>query len=56
MPGIIVKLIVAGRLVPVPLVAVTSTEELPAVVGVPDIRPLVVFNVNPPGKVPLDIA
>ena|ERR1035437_2750209 len=52
-PFAMLKLNVAGLLIPIVLVAVTVTLELPAVVGVPVIAPEVVFNVNPAGNVPL---
>ena len=46
-----VKLIVAGELVPPALVAVTVTEKEPVAVGVPEITPPVI--VKPVGNVPL---
>ena len=47
--GLIVKVSVA---LPVPpaLVALIVTLYVPAVVGVPEITPVVVFTVNPPGS------
>ena len=36
--------------VPVPLVALNATEEVPAAVGIPEIKPLVVFTVSPEGS------
>ena len=47
--GLIVKVNVA---LPVPpaLVALIVTVYVPAVVGVPEITPVVVFTVNPPGS------
>ena len=47
--GLIVKVNVA---LPVPpaLVALIVTLYVPAVVGVPEITPVVVFTVNPPGS------
>jgi len=36
--------------VPPPLVALTVTVDVPAVVGVPEINPLVVFTVKPAGS------
>jgi len=47
--GLIVRVSVA---VPVPplLVALNVTDEVPAAVGVPEIKPLVVFAVRPGGS------
>ena len=47
--GFIVKVNVAGFEVPLPFVAVKVTY-VPAVVGVPEIRPVVVFTVKPAGN------
>jgi hypothetical protein len=41
-----------AELVPPPFVAVSVTVELPAVVGVPVIAPVVVLRLNPAGSVP----
>ena len=42
--------------VPTPLLARTVKVNVPAVVGVPDSTPVVAFNVNPLGSVPLATA
>ncbi len=44
--------------VPPEFVAVMVTEELPAVVGVPEIRPVVEFTLSPAGRpvAPNDVA
>ena len=52
-PGEIVKVRVAGLLVPEPFVAVTVTEAELMAVGVPLMIPEVVFKLKPAGKVPL---
>ena len=36
--------------VPVPLVALMVTLEVPAAVGVPEMRPVLVFTVSPAGR------
>ena len=48
--GLIVKVKVAGFEVPVLLVALMGTLYVPAVVGVPEIKPVLVFTANPPGS------
>ena len=46
---VMVQVNVAEPLAPVPSVAVTVTVELPAVVGVPEIRPLLLID-SPAGR------
>ncbi len=48
--GLIVMLTVAAGLVSVEFVAVTVTFVVPAVVGVPEMTPVVALRVNPAGR------
>ena len=42
-----------GAPVPPALVAVTLTEKVPLVVGVPEMRPVLALSVTPAGSVPV---
>ena len=46
----VIEMVKVAFPVPPELVALTATVEFPAVVGVPEIRPVVAFTLKPVGK------